>query len=129
MYETVNYEQRDGTAIIALNRPDSLNGFTKQLCDDLLLAFETAHNDDSVRVVVLTGEGRAFSAGADLNKGLSGDRTLHGTLQYERIPAMNCVPQVLRLWFTRVIVKVVKFSCRVLCPLVPFIACIESRLT
>ena len=94
MYETVNYEQQDGVAIIALNRPDSLNGFTKQLCDELLLAFENAHNDDSIRAVVLTGEGRAFSAGADLNKGLGGERTLHGTLQYEYRPVLQTIAEI-----------------------------------
>ena len=94
MYETVNYELQDGVAIIALNRPDSLNGFTKQLCDELLLAFEMAHNDASVRVVVLTGEGRAYSAGADLNKGLGGERTLHGTLQYEYRPVLHTIAEI-----------------------------------
>lgn len=94
MYETVNYEQQDGVATIALNRPDSLNGFTKQLCEELLAAFEHAHNDDSVRVVVLTGEGRAFSAGADLNKGFDGERTLHGTLQYEYRPVLHTIAEI-----------------------------------
>lgn len=94
MYETVNFEQQDGVAIIALNRPDSLNGFTQQLCGELLLAFEKVHNDDSVRVVVLTGEGRAFSAGADLNKGLGGERTLHGTLQYEYRPVLHTIAEI-----------------------------------
>lgn len=94
MYETVNYEQQDGVLVIALNRPDSLNGFTKQLCDELLMAFEKAHNDESVRAIVLTGEGRAFSAGADLNKGLDGERTLHGTLQYEYRPVMHTIAEI-----------------------------------
>ena len=94
MYETVNYEQQDGVAVIALNRPDSLNGFTEQLCDELLTAFEKAHNDESVRVIVLTGEGRAFSAGADLNKGLDGERTLHGTLQYEYRPVLHTIAEI-----------------------------------
>ncbi len=94
MYETVNYEQQDGVVVIALNRPDSLNGFTEQLCDELKLAFEKAHNDESVRVVVLTGEGRAFSAGADLNKGLDNERTLHGTLQYEYRPVLHTIAEI-----------------------------------
>ena len=94
MYETVNYEQQGGVGVIALNRPDSLNGFTKQLCDELLTVFEKAHNDESVRALVLTGEGRAFSAGADLNKGLDGERTLHGTLQYEYRPVLHTIAEI-----------------------------------
>ncbi len=94
MFETVNYEQQDAVAVIALNRPDSLNGFTEQLSDELLAAFEKAHNDASVRAIVLTGEGRAFSAGADLNKGLDGERTLHGTLQYEYRPVLHTIAEV-----------------------------------
>ena len=94
MFETVNYEQQDAVAVIALNRPDSLNGFTEQLSDELLAASEKAHNDASVRAIVLTGEGRAFSAGADLNKGLDGERTLHGTLQYEYRPVLHTIAEV-----------------------------------
>ncbi len=94
MFETVNYEQQDAVAVIALNRPDSLNGFTEQLSDELLAAFEKAHNDESVRAIVLTGEGRAFSAGADLNKGLDGERTLHGTLQYEYRPVLHTIAEI-----------------------------------
>jgi len=68
MGDTVRYEQVDATAIISLNRPDSLNGFTTELCEDLLLAFEKAGSDESVRVIILTGEGKAFCAGADLKE-------------------------------------------------------------
>lgn len=94
MFETVNYEQQDAVAVIALNRPDSLNGFTEQLSGELLAAFEKAHNDTTVRAIVLTGEGRAFSAGADLNKGLDGERTLHGTLQYEYRPVLHTIAEI-----------------------------------
>ncbi len=94
MYETVNYEQQGGVVVIALNRPDSLNGFTQKLSAELLAAFEKAHNDDSVKAIVLTGEGRAFSAGADLNKGLGGERTLHGNLQYEYRPVLQTIAEI-----------------------------------
>ena len=94
MTETVLYEQRDTVAVIALNRPDTLNGFVKELCDELLLALEKAHNDDSVRAVVLTGEGRAFSAGADLKSGFNPDRSLHGTLQFEYRPVLNEIAEI-----------------------------------
>lgn len=94
MSNTVNYEQQGGVAIIALNRPDSLNGFTSELCGELLLAFEKAQRDDSVRAIVLTGEGRAFSAGADLKQGFKGDRTTQGKLLYEYRPILAAIAQI-----------------------------------
>ena len=65
MFDTVKYEQHGDVALIAINRPDSLNSFTSDVCRDLLLAFDKARDDAAVRSVVLTGEGRAFSAGLD----------------------------------------------------------------
>ena len=66
MYETVMVERHGPVALVSLNRPDSLNSFNKALRRDLLLAVREVNGDDSVRVVVVTGAGRAFSAGADL---------------------------------------------------------------
>lgn len=94
MAETVIYERQDAVAIISMNRPDSLNGFTSKLCDELLLAFESANNDDSVRAVVFTGEGRCFSAGADLKDGFVGDRTTQGKLQYEYRPVLQTIAEM-----------------------------------
>jgi len=82
MSEIVLYEQRGSVALITLNRPDAMNAFTSQMSADLLAALERARDDDGVRVVVLTGAGRCFSAGADLKGGLEG-RHVFGKLQYE----------------------------------------------
>lgn len=94
MAGTVKYEQQDTVAIISMNRPDSLNGFTSELCEDLVLAFEKAHRDDSVHVVVFTGEGRAFSAGADLKEGFGGDRTTQAKLLFEYGPVLMAISQI-----------------------------------
>ena len=94
MGATVIYEQQEGVAIIAMNRPDSLNGFTPELCEDLLRTFEKAEQDESVRVVVFTGEGRAFSAGADLKQGLEGERTIREKLQCEYRPVLVAIAQI-----------------------------------
>lgn len=94
MASTVNYEQQGGVAIIAMNRPDSLNGFTSELCADLLQAFEKAQADDSVRVVVFTGEGRAFSAGADLKQGFVGNRTTQEKLLLEYRPVLVAIAEI-----------------------------------
>ena len=90
MSDIVRYEQAGGVAVITLNRPDAMNSFTSQLSFDLLDALEKAHDDGSVRAVILTGEGRCFSAGADLKGGLEG-RTVYGKLQYEYRPVMTAV--------------------------------------
>ena len=92
--ETVLYSQFDTVAVISINRPDSLNGFTSQLCSDLLLALEKAQRDESVRCVVLTGEGRAFSAGADLKQGFVGDRTTQSKLLFEYGPVLLAIANI-----------------------------------
>jgi len=68
VYESVLYEVGDRVATITLNRPQVLNAFDAQLRTDLIAAINEAVNDDRVRVAILTGAGRAFSAGADLRE-------------------------------------------------------------
>ena len=64
---TVDLEVANGVATITLNRPESLNSMNNHLMDDIRTAIETAEADESVGVVVLTGNGRGFCSGADLN--------------------------------------------------------------
>ena len=66
----LRYETAEGIATITLDRPDALNALTVPLKRALIDAFERAGGDASVRVVVLTGEGRAFCAGQDLHERL-----------------------------------------------------------
>ena len=68
-YEQVIYEVREGVATVTLNRPDKLNAMTAQMGAEMGDAMAEADADDAVRVVVLTGAGRAFCAGADLGSG------------------------------------------------------------
>jgi len=68
-FETIKYEVKDNILTITLNRPDRLNAFTGQMMNDLISAFDSASQDDEVRVVIVTGEGRGFCAGADLGAG------------------------------------------------------------
>lgn len=67
-------ETKDGITTITLNRPDALNALTPRMLEALGSALETAGEDDDVRAIVVTGAGRAFSAGVDL-KAL-GDRPI-----------------------------------------------------
>src|ERR1700688_3162130 len=68
-YETILYEVADNILTITLNRPEKLNAFSGQMMLDLIGAFDRADADDEVRVVIVTGSGRAFCAGADLSGG------------------------------------------------------------
>jgi enoyl-CoA hydratase/carnithine racemase len=64
-----SYEIDRGIATITLHRPDSMNAFTPVMRDELITIFAEADMDDAVRVVVITGAGKAFCAGADLSGG------------------------------------------------------------
>jgi 2-(1,2-epoxy-1,2-dihydrophenyl)acetyl-CoA isomerase len=77
--ETVDVQRDGGAARITLNRPDALNAWNRQLGLDLRAAVQAVAEDDSVRAVLLTGAGRAFSSGADLKDLSSSDaRTASG---------------------------------------------------
>jgi enoyl-CoA hydratase/carnithine racemase len=68
-YVEIAYEVKNRVATITLDRPEKLNAFTHVMLGELVDAFDQADNDDDVRVVVVTGRGRAFCAGADLSSG------------------------------------------------------------
>jgi enoyl-CoA hydratase len=74
-YETIIYKRRDAVAEIRFNRPHRLNAVIEQFYREVLQALAAAEADDQVRVVVLTGEGRAFCVGADLKEHGKGERT------------------------------------------------------
>ena len=77
-YTDILYEMpSEHILLITLNQPESLNAYTPTMMEDLMGAFEQAWRDDDVRVVVITGAGRGFCAGADTRKmGESFDQTL-----------------------------------------------------
>ena len=68
-YETLLYEVSEHVATITFNRPEKMNTWNKQVASELSEAMLKANTDDEVRAIVLTGAGRAFCAGADLEKG------------------------------------------------------------
>jgi 2-(1,2-epoxy-1,2-dihydrophenyl)acetyl-CoA isomerase len=67
-YEQILYEEREGVAWIRLNRPDRLNALTTQLSAEALEVVERVGEDPALRCLVITGEGRGFSAGQDLQE-------------------------------------------------------------
>ena len=74
--QQVRYEVENRTAWVTINRPEAMNALTPELLQELKAAVDKAGRDDKVGVIVLTGEGKAFSAGVDL-KVLKG-RSLSG---------------------------------------------------
>jgi enoyl-CoA hydratase/carnithine racemase len=70
-YEQILTDVKGGILTITLNRPEKLNAFTYVMIDELIDAFGRASENDAVRVVVVTGAGRAFCAGADMSAGAS----------------------------------------------------------
>ncbi len=93
-YETVRYGQDGAVAIITIQRPDAMNSFNTQLRSDLLAAFKRAADDESVRVVIFTGEGRSFSAGADLKDIDSAEKSVDQMLQTEYRPVLECIAEM-----------------------------------
>ena len=68
-YDQILYTVDQGILTLTLNRPDKLNAFTHTMLRELIDAFDRADADDEVRVIVVTGAGRGFCAGADLSAG------------------------------------------------------------
>jgi enoyl-CoA hydratase/carnithine racemase len=66
-YKTIASERKGAVGILYLNRPQVLNALSKEMQGELLHFMQEARDDDSLRVLILTGKGRAFSAGGDLN--------------------------------------------------------------
>lgn len=94
MPESVQYDLADGVATITLSRPDTMNSLTAATKAELREAVERARDDAAVRAVVLTGSGRAFSAGQDLREhaaNLDAGRGLAGTLEDHYEPIVSAL--------------------------------------
>ncbi len=68
-FETIDLSVDAGVATLALNRPDKLNAFSNRMLHEMVAAFDATDADDDVRAVIVTGAGRGFCAGADLEAG------------------------------------------------------------
>ncbi len=65
-YEQIKSETRDGVLLLTLNRPDRLNAWTPRMSEELADAITKANDDEDISAIVVTGEGRGFCAGADI---------------------------------------------------------------
>lgn len=90
-------EKKDGICTVKINNPDSLNALNKEVLSDLEQAFDELKNDEETKVVVLTGEGRAFVAGADISymKNLNAKEAKefaeHGSRVFRKIETLDKV--------------------------------------
>jgi 2-(1,2-epoxy-1,2-dihydrophenyl)acetyl-CoA isomerase len=66
-YENILFDENDGIATITLNRPDKRNAYTTEMGDEFTHAFRRVQRDEKIRAIILTGAGKAFCAGVDLD--------------------------------------------------------------
>lgn len=81
-FEHIRYDVADGVVTLALNHPEKLNAFSNEMGSELMAAIDRTDADDDVRVVIVTGAGRGFCAGADVSSGAN-------TFDYDNNPARN----------------------------------------
>ncbi|WEG15187.1 enoyl-CoA hydratase-related protein [Alkalihalophilus pseudofirmus] len=69
MYKTIRTNLAEGVLTVYLNRPVKMNAYTEEMCEELIEVYKEANENNEVRVIIVTGEGRAFCAGMDLSEG------------------------------------------------------------
>jgi enoyl-CoA hydratase len=94
-YETITFEKDGPIGVLTLNVPKKLNAISDQLVGEVNAALDVAESDDDVRVVVLTGAGRAFCAGFDLAYTTDDGPTDYGKLQTGLVSDMDFI---MRFW-------------------------------
>jgi enoyl-CoA hydratase/carnithine racemase len=99
VFRQITYEVEEGIATITLNRPERLNAWTVVMMDELIEAVDRADRDDEVRVVIVTGAGRAFCAGADLDPASLGGRLKD--LRSDEVPRDTAGQLVLKIYECR----------------------------
>ncbi|MFH1652067.1 MAG: enoyl-CoA hydratase/isomerase family protein [Chloroflexota bacterium] len=87
-FKTITLEKRDKIARITLNRPEVLNAINEEVFTDLMAALDDVEKDADIRVLILTGKGRAFSAGRDL-KGIMAGTEKPGGARYQALENLS----------------------------------------
>jgi enoyl-CoA hydratase/carnithine racemase len=102
-YDTIKVErdnELEGLITVVLNRPESLNAINRQMHEELQAACRELRDDPTARVVIMTGEGRAFSAGADLKQpaqappGSAAEARIRASQGNRTCEAIEALPQV-----------------------------------
>jgi len=94
MYQHILFENSNGIVTITLNRPQVYNALNAALLKEITRAFQTAANDNSVRVVILTGEGKSFCSGADLKEAAESGKTAGEILEAYYNPMINAIRNI-----------------------------------
>lgn len=68
VYKNILFENKDGIGCVTVNRPKSLNALNTELLSELEHVFKAINSDESIKIAIITGEGRAFVAGADISQ-------------------------------------------------------------
>lgn len=94
-FQFLKYEVKEGVATLTLNRPDVYNAFNNELSFEMHEALRMATKDREVRVLVITGEGKAFSSGQDLKaSAAAGSRSLSDSIQKRYNPMIKLIRQM-----------------------------------
>jgi 2-(1,2-epoxy-1,2-dihydrophenyl)acetyl-CoA isomerase len=101
-YQSVTVERDGPLAIVSFNRPDSLNAIEATIRRDIAAAIDEVNADDSVRVAILTGTGRAFCAGADLTEKQPEGFRVEDQLNHEYKPALMAITNAPKPWISAV---------------------------
>ena len=101
-FKTVIYATRNRVATILLNRPKAMNAFETQLRLDLRAAIRQAELADEVRVIIISGAGRGFSAGADLQHGIEPYDTIEAQILAEYKPFLMAIHNSPKLFISAV---------------------------
>ena len=106
-YQALRIERDGAVARLVMNRPDRLNSFDRVLRREMIAAVDALNGDPELRVIILTGEGRAFCAGADLADGPGPDAAARGPatehqLKTEYKPSLLGIAESSKLWIAEV---------------------------
>ena len=97
-FQNIIYERRDAIAYLTLNRPDKLNALNSGLVSDLQEALDVVEADPDVRVAIITGAGRAFSAGFDINPDPGSPGPHNGTPEAWRGHLQDLIDTFMKVW-------------------------------
>ncbi len=97
-FQNIIYERRDAIAYLTLNRPDKLNALNSGLVSDLQEALDVVEADPDVRVAIITGAGRAFSAGFDINPDPASPGPHNGTPEVWRGHLQDLIDTFMKVW-------------------------------
>jgi len=100
--QAVLIDIHNGVATLTLNNPKRLNAFTQAMRLALMQAIDQVETDDQIRLVVLTGAGRAFSAGADLTEGMPGYDSFVEQCKHEYLPWLMAIHNSKKLYIAAV---------------------------